>query len=255
MSQDRIVFSARNKQNFTVLPNHLVRNGCKPNFFRVLCVIASYAWSGSSCTASISTMAKDSGVKRNTVVEAIKFWESQGQILVERSDGIGTKITTIFDFTQPVSREIPVSTGIPLPVSTGILKEDTEKKTNIYTDEFQKFWDAYPKHSGKKETFAAWAKIKPSLELQKVILDAVELHKKSEKWKKGFILDPVRWLKHERWNDEINLEAEKKAEESKKKPFIEGDPAFQKDGKWFVKTHSGQICEYVGDVKKNLVWK
>ncbi|MDD5726267.1 MAG: hypothetical protein PHC53_02540 [Patescibacteria group bacterium] len=42
-----------------------------------------------------------------------------------------------------------------------------------------------------------------------------------------------------------------------KRPFIEGDPAFFDEIRkvWRVKTHNGVWLDYVGDVKKNLVYK
>lgn len=133
----KIQIEAADKRNFTVLPNHIIRCGGKPAEVLVLAIIASYAWEGSACTASIATIAAAAGVKRNTVCDAIKLWEERGQLVVERFKGKGTNIKTTFDFTAtstPWDTSIqvdttPVSEGIPLPVSRGIHKEDTVKNT------------------------------------------------------------------------------------------------------------------------------
>lgn len=138
-----IKIEAADKRNFTVLPNHIIRCGGRPSEVMVLAIIASYAWEGSACTASIATIAEAAGVKRNTVCEAIKLWEERGQLIVERFKGKGTKIKTKFDFTAtsiPWDTSIqvdtaPVSDGIPQPVSRGIHKEDTLKKTKKKTND------------------------------------------------------------------------------------------------------------------------
>ena len=38
------------------------------------------------------------------------------------------------------------------------------------------------------------------------ILEALERQKLSKKWKEGFILDPVRWVKGKRWEDVVEVE-------------------------------------------------
>ncbi len=41
-----------------------------------------------------------------------------------------------------------------------------------------------------------------------------------------------------------------------KKPYLEGDPAYQMaDGSWRVRIHTGEFVDYTGSVKNNLVWK
>lgn len=147
--KDKVEISSNDKRHFTTIPNYIIRSGCRPNEVAVLAVIASFAWAGSKCTASVKTIAKYAGVKRNTVCDAIQEWEKRGQITVERTNKC-SKITTNFDFTTNVapwassihedtakneSSSIPldtpaVSTGILPAVSTGIHKEDTIKKTN-----------------------------------------------------------------------------------------------------------------------------
>ncbi|MEA3225038.1 MAG: hypothetical protein U9Q07_03745 [Planctomycetota bacterium] len=69
--------------------------------------------------------------------------------------------------------------------------------------DFEMFWEAYGKKVGKKETQRQWkAKIKAGV-LPPVsdLIVAVSRYCKSEPDAK-FRLDPERWIKHERWNDE-----------------------------------------------------
>jgi len=73
-------------------------------------------------------------------------------------------------------------------------------------DAFNAFWKAYPKKVNKGKAEAAWKKIKP--EIIPAIMEAVEVHKKTEQWKKddgAFIPNPMSWLDDRRWEDEIKV--------------------------------------------------
>lgn len=81
-------------------------------------------------------------------------------------------------------------------------ENEKEGKENIYTADFLKFWEAYPLKEGKKPSFVKWQKIKGKPDIDE-ILAKIEIQKKSEKWKKGFIPMPETYINQERWNDEI----------------------------------------------------
>lgn len=81
----------------------------------------------------------------------------------------------------------------------------TEKKKNTRSsgdEQFDVFWKSYPKKVGKKDTLKMWKAAKINGEFNQ-IMQALESQKQSEKWKNGFILDPVRWVKGRRWEDEV----------------------------------------------------
>jgi hypothetical protein len=46
-----------------------------------------------------------------------------------------------------------------------------------------------------------WWKIKPNEELLKKMLDSIEAWKQSKQWQTGYVPNPDRWLKEEKWND------------------------------------------------------
>jgi hypothetical protein len=71
---------------------------------------------------------------------------------------------------------------------------------------FVEFWKVYPRRVSKALALKAWLKIAPGPELVQTILAAVEVHKKSEQWKKDngqFIPHPSTWLNQKRWEDEL----------------------------------------------------
>ena len=71
---------------------------------------------------------------------------------------------------------------------------------------FEKFWSLYPKKISKKKTMEIWNKIKPDKNLLEVILKAIEVAKKTDQWKRGYIPHPTTYLNQERWNDKFTTE-------------------------------------------------
>jgi hypothetical protein len=77
---------------------------------------------------------------------------------------------------------------------------------NIYTDEFLKFYAAYPNKKAKLEAFKAWNKSNGSRPPIDDLVAAVERQKQSPEWKKDngqFIPHPATWINKGRWDDEV----------------------------------------------------
>ena len=74
---------------------------------------------------------------------------------------------------------------------------------------FEKFWSAYPKKVAKKDALRAWSRIRESL--YPVIMSALEKHKTSQQWQRGYIPHAATWLNGERWEDELSPAAESPA--------------------------------------------
>lgn len=76
------------------------------------------------------------------------------------------------------------------------------KNNKEYSDEFESFWKAYPKKVGKGSSWVEWKKELPKLDS---CLKALSWQIKSESWTKEngkYIVDPERWIKKRRWEDE-----------------------------------------------------
>lgn len=70
-------------------------------------------------------------------------------------------------------------------------------------EEFNLFWDAYPRKEGKQKARAAFDKVTVSLD---VLLEAIEQQKQSAQWSKDggqYIPHPTTWLNGKRWEDEV----------------------------------------------------
>lgn len=68
---------------------------------------------------------------------------------------------------------------------------------------FDAFWKAYPKKVAKDAARKAFNRRKPDEELLKTILKAVEQHKHSDTWSRGYVPNPATWINDARWQDEI----------------------------------------------------
>lgn len=70
---------------------------------------------------------------------------------------------------------------------------------------FDRFWAAYPKKKDKERARKAWKKLKPDLDLCRVMAEALERQKRSDQWTRdggAYIPHPSTWLNGRRWEDE-----------------------------------------------------
>tara|TARA_B100001939_G_C16942197_1_gene618746 strand:- start:3080 stop:3568 length:489 start_codon:yes stop_codon:yes gene_type:complete len=79
-------------------------------------------------------------------------------------------------------------------------KKATAKPSLLNTEDFDKWWNLYSKKCTKRESMNWWAK-KITPDLVNKIMEHTKLYVESTE--KKFRLDPIRYLKREKWNDEI----------------------------------------------------
>ena len=72
----------------------------------------------------------------------------------------------------------------------------------LSSEEFQVFWDNYPRKEAKMVAQKAFVKAVQKVTLQAMI-DAIRQQSKSDQWAKGFIPHAATWLNQERWTDEL----------------------------------------------------
>jgi len=84
-------------------------------------------------------------------------------------------------------------------------KKAKKEKEAPNLEQFELFWQAYPKKKAKDAARKAWLKIKLDEQLLAIILTAIETAKKSNQWMKDneqYIPLPASWLNGKRWEDE-----------------------------------------------------
>lgn len=69
---------------------------------------------------------------------------------------------------------------------------------------FERFWSKYPRHTARAKAVRAWDKLKPALELCRVMSAALDAQIKSAQWQdKTKIPHPSTWLNEQRWTDDL----------------------------------------------------
>lgn len=95
--------------------------------------------------------------------------------------------------------------SIPVSISISNKREHTPASAGGYSDDFERFWAAYPKKTGKGDAFKSWKKNgHPGIDH---IVAVLELAKKSTGWLKEngeYIPNPSTWLNQKRWDDEYS---------------------------------------------------
>ena len=104
--------------------------------------------------------------------------------------------------------------AVPLETETETYKQEreTEKEMAFQAEnDFQVFWDNYPRKVKKPDALKSWRKLKPPLDM---ILEAVAWQKLSDDWTADdgkFIPYPASYLNASRWLDEP-LEKQRKSQ-------------------------------------------
>lgn len=92
------------------------------------------------------------------------------------------------------------------PPSPSPSPSPSPKKKELYSSFFLSFWEQYPKKVGKPNAFKEWNRIKPDLETVLSSLNAQIESKERLLAENKFCPewpDPERWIKNQRWLDEI----------------------------------------------------
>ena len=86
-----------------------------------------------------------------------------------------------------------------------IHKEKNIKKESQREKDFARFWEVYPKKTGKAASKKAFLKIKDYPGIEKIV-ETLEVFKKSGQWTKNngqYVPNPLTWINQGRWDDEI----------------------------------------------------
>ena len=75
----------------------------------------------------------------------------------------------------------------------------------MLTDDFARFWAAYPRRVGKQDALKAWQKLKPDAELVAQMIATLGWQVNQPQWQKDdgqFVPYPASWLRAGCWDDE-----------------------------------------------------
>lgn len=87
-----------------------------------------------------------------------------------------------------------------------VVRETSKDLVAALKASFEEFWAHWPRRVAKQAAEREWLKLKPSLTLSDLIIQAVEAQKGTLDWQKDagkWIPYPATWLHGHRWDDEI----------------------------------------------------
>lgn len=148
----------------------------------------------------IDKIAEATGLHEKSVIRSLSELQRSKIILKARRSPIAT-----FNHNAESWQVIAIEERIPTT------KVTIDKSNKITSEEFQTFWNIYPRKSKFADTFKAWMKLNPSEELVKTIMDKVGIFKKSKEWKKDggkWIPSSLSFLQGQRWKDDIVIECD-----------------------------------------------
>jgi len=153
------------------------------------------------------TMAKGWRWSRNKTRMYLKWLEKEQQIEQQKSSQ--TTILTILNYNNHQTDEKTIQqTEQQKDNRRNTNNNDKKNKNdkNVYTTDFEEFWNVYPRKEKKYDTFLIWSRLKPNAELQKTMLNSVKALKLSDDWIKNggkYIPHPSTYLNGRRWEDEV----------------------------------------------------
>ncbi|MEW6711451.1 MAG: hypothetical protein AB1403_16625 [Candidatus Riflebacteria bacterium] len=173
-------------------------------------------------------ISSKSGVHRSKVERILKTFENEQQI--EQQTCFRGRLITVVSWNkyqqneQQNERQVSskrAASEQQVSTNNNVNNENNKhppspqsKKSKSFNEEFEKFWDAYPKQKGKGKAWAAFseARKKKSFPHIQSLLDAIERQKNEEAWKKEngrFIPEPASWIQDERWMDSARVKVPK----------------------------------------------
>jgi len=170
--------------------------------------LADFANDEGTCFPSQRTLARKARCSENYVRVAVKRMISDGFLeIIEGSRGRGRSITYQLKPHSPNAHLAkPHSPDRKTPFSEKLTPSTNNHKEPPYADEFEKFWEAYPRKIAKGAARKIWKKLWRAGTLPPIgeLLEAIRAYDQSVS-EKRFIAHPTTWLNGERWLD--NLEA------------------------------------------------
>jgi hypothetical protein len=191
---------------------------------------------GQNAHPGLAAMIDASGYARSTVFRALDRLVALGYVVIDEQGG-GRGMATVYSIPGVLDDDwLPRSETVPLrdpsPAANGPADDAKRSRSGSETvpssaaaplfptgdatersnardvepiakspDRFDEFWRAYPKHVAKKQARAQWATAIKRADPQ-VLIDAAARYAIEKPPGSPYTLDPHRWLRDERWNDE-----------------------------------------------------
>lgn len=203
------------------------------------------------CQVNVKSMSLRCRTQVNHLSRAFETFQHSGLITINesgfvvitnwskrqfRSDNVYERVKKHREGTKKRNVSSAVSETVPYTDT----ETDTDKPPitprkggNEYEQNFLTFWAAYPKKTKKPNAYREWKKLGSKKPEIAAIISCIEKQKTWRPWIEGFVPDPERWLKNERWLDEEQQTGGNSKRHAGIKAWLERDNE---------KSRQGEIC-------------
>ena len=229
--------------NAFMLPNACVDGGTLAEFkgaplsVYIYIVRRTRGWGVEARSISIAEFERSTGYKKDAVIAALRLLEEKGIIEATRGyksvteyklrDGILDSEKQNQDSevgkTEKIEDNLVGKTESNLVGKTASIKTTSfkaSKKQSGYSEEFEKFWEAYPRckrKSDKSGTFKTFEKYKSVVNTE-TLIKILNAQKQDQSWIKQdgeYIPAPTTWLNQKNWENDFWLEKVKPSQPEK----------------------------------------
>lgn len=214
-------------ENFTKVPNEIIEAIASSRVFcaraRVVAAIIrkTYGWNKKEDWISLSQFEAITGIGKSNICRTLNQLV-KAKIIIKSDNKY--QINSISKAWKELSNPITIITSDKKRYQNGqsglsdlTPTKDTLTKNNLLQkkdicafmteQDFENFWQEYPKKAGKKKTRASFLKLKR--DLLPTIFESLKKQKSSPAWQESggqFIPHPTTWLNGERWEDDVQTQ-------------------------------------------------
>jgi len=182
----------------------------------LLMILASMADEHGKCFPSHQYLADRSCMSKRSVINHLKVLSETGYLFTEKrfcSKGKTSNMYTVcfqpYILQQERKRLVQdlhmgSAGGALTPSAPPAHESITSINQSIKhsgQNEFDRWWNQYPRKVKKKEAVKVWNKIKPDADT--LIADTMNRNENDSQWAQGYVPHPTTYLRGERWNDEL----------------------------------------------------
>lgn len=151
--------------------------------------------------------SEETGISEQSIRTLIKILKKSKNLTIKSTNKYSIISIVNWDIYQPQEEKSTSKSTTIQPASNQQVTTDKNvriKEKNIYTSDFEIFWEVYPNKScGKSNAFKDWNKLNGSKPETSVLVDAVKKQTQSAAWQKEngqFIPMATTWLNQKRWD-------------------------------------------------------
>lgn len=190
--------------HFTQIPNAWLRD--ERLSLRAKGLLGQLLSHSEGWSVSIRSLAEKNNCGRDAIRSAVRELEEAGYLGREQSRQPGGEFAeavwfTSEPWTDSPSPDLP-SSVIPATKNTNLKKTNPKKSLALSEDQFERFWERYPRKAGKAAARKALENVSHETDVELIIEAAHRMASDPNLPPKAFIPYPATWLNRQGWEDE-----------------------------------------------------